>query len=61
MTIADRQRGCLIGLAIGDALGAAVEFQPPGSFDEVTDYRAGGYSPLRRWEQCYFVLHSVGT
>ena len=38
----DRQRGCLIGLAVGDALGAAVEFKPPGSFEPVTDYRAGG-------------------
>ena len=37
----DRQRGCLIGLAVGDALGAAVEFKSPGSFKPVTDYRAG--------------------
>ena len=42
MNIRDRQRGCLLGLAIGDALGAAVEFQPPGSFEPVTDYRSGG-------------------
>lgn len=42
MSIRDRQRGCLIGLAVGDALGAAVEFQPPGSFVPVTGYRAGG-------------------
>lgn len=38
----DRQRGALIGLAVGDALGAAVEFKPPGSFEPVTGYRAGG-------------------
>jgi ADP-ribosyl-[dinitrogen reductase] hydrolase len=38
----DRQRGPLLGLAIGDALGAAVEFQPPGTFPEVTGYRGGG-------------------
>ncbi len=42
MTTKNRQRGCLIGLAVGDALGAAVEFQPPGSFEPVTGYRAGG-------------------
>ncbi len=42
MTRIDRQRGCLIGLAVGDALGAAVEFQPPGTFEPVTGYRAGG-------------------
>lgn len=38
----NRQRGCLIGLAVGDALGAAVEFKPPGTFEPVTGYRAGG-------------------
>ena len=32
----DRCRGTLIGLAVGDALGAAVEFKPPGSFKPVT-------------------------
>jgi ADP-ribosylglycohydrolase len=32
----------LLGLAVGDALGAAVEFSPPGSFMEVTDFRDGG-------------------
>src|SRR5262245_13550710 len=42
MTIADRKRGCLLGLAVGDALGAAVEFQSPGSFLPVAEYRAGG-------------------
>ena len=42
MTQTDRQRGTLIGLAVGDALGAAVEFKPPGSFEPVTGYRAGG-------------------
>ena len=38
----DRQRGTLLGLAIGDALGAAVEFEPPGAFPEVTGFRGGG-------------------
>ncbi len=38
----DRQRGCLFGLAIGDALGAAVEFKMPGSFPLVTTYRGNG-------------------
>jgi len=41
MLSVDRQRGTLIGLAIGDALGAAVEFDPPGTFPEVTGYRGG--------------------
>jgi len=38
----NRQRGMLVGLAVGDALGAAVEFAPPGTFAPVTGYRAGG-------------------
>ena len=42
MTDIDRRRGLLLGLAIGDALGASVEFSAPGTFEEVTGYRAGG-------------------
>ena len=42
MQSVDHQRGTLFGLAIGDALGAAVEFEMPGSFPEVTGYRGGG-------------------
>ena len=42
MLSVDRQRGTLLGLAIGDALGAAVEFKMPGTFPEVTGYRGGG-------------------
>lgn len=38
----DKQRGCLYGLAVGDALGAAVEFMDRGDFIPVTDYRDGG-------------------
>jgi ADP-ribosyl-[dinitrogen reductase] hydrolase len=38
----EKQRGALIGLAVGDALGAAVEFKSPGSFKPVDGYRAGG-------------------
>jgi len=40
--IDDRKAGALLGLAIGDALGAAVEFKRPGTFAPVTGYRAGG-------------------
>jgi ADP-ribosyl-[dinitrogen reductase] hydrolase len=38
----DGQRGCSFGLAIADALGAAVEFETPGTFQPVTGYRGGG-------------------
>lgn len=37
-----RRRGAFIGLAVGDALGAAVEFKPPGTFEPVVDFRGGG-------------------
>jgi ADP-ribosylglycohydrolase len=42
----DRAVGALVGLAIGDALGAPVEFQQRGSFEPVTNLRAGGYFKL---------------
>ena len=38
----ERYRGCLLGLAIGDCLGAPVEFNPPGSFPPVTGLLGGG-------------------
>jgi ADP-ribosylglycohydrolase len=43
-------RGALIGLAVGDALGAAVEFSSPGSFAPVTGYRSGGPHGLKAGE-----------
>lgn len=42
MTALSRFRGCLLGLAIGDAVGTTVEFQPRGSFPLVTDLVGGG-------------------
>lgn len=38
----DRFRGCLLGLAVGDAVGTTVEFHPPGSFEPLTDMVGGG-------------------
>ncbi len=43
----DRFRGCLLGLAAGDAVGAAVEFRPRGSFTPLTDMIGGGPFHLR--------------
>jgi len=37
-----RYEATLLGLAICDALGAAVEFMPPGTFEPVTGFRRGG-------------------
>jgi ADP-ribosylglycohydrolase len=38
----ERYRGCLLGLAAGDAVGTTVEFSPPGMFPPVTDLVGGG-------------------
>ncbi len=38
----DHYRGCLLGLAVGDAVGTTVEFSPPGTFPLVTDLVGGG-------------------
>jgi len=38
----NRFRGCLLGLAVGDAVGTTVEFSPPGTFAPVTDMLGGG-------------------
>lgn len=38
----DRYRGSMMGMAVGDALGASVEFMPPGTFPPLTDMVGGG-------------------
>ena len=43
----DRFRGCLLGLAAGDALGTTLEFKPPGSFEPIDDMVGGGPFGLR--------------
>lgn len=42
ISLADRYRGCLLGLACGDAVGTTVEFSPRGSFSPLTDMVGGG-------------------
>jgi ADP-ribosyl-[dinitrogen reductase] hydrolase len=44
----DRYTGSLLGLAVGDALGAPIEFSPPGSFKPLSDMIAGGPFNLQR-------------
>ena len=46
----DRARGCLLGLAIGDAVGTTVEFKPRGSFTPMTDMVGGGPFQLKAGE-----------
>ena len=38
----DYYRGCLLGLAVGDALGTTLEFKDPGSFQPIDDMVGGG-------------------
>jgi hypothetical protein len=42
ISLSDRFRGALLGLACGDAVGTAVEFKPRGTFPLVTDMVGGG-------------------
>lgn len=42
MDTAQRYRGCLLGLAAGDAVGTTLEFRPPGTFFRITDMEGGG-------------------
>ncbi len=41
-TTRERFRGCLLGLAAGDALGTTLEFEQPGSFEPIDDMVGGG-------------------
>ncbi|WP_020168204.1 MULTISPECIES: ADP-ribosylglycohydrolase family protein [Methylotenera] len=45
--LSQRYEGCLIGLAIGDALGTTVEFCPRDSFSELTTIIGGGIFHLK--------------
>ena len=42
MNVAERYRGAMLGLAVGDALGTTLEFSPPGSFAPIDDIVGGG-------------------
>jgi ADP-ribosylglycohydrolase len=50
VTTLDRYRGCLLGLAAGDALGTTLEFEQPGSFEPITDMVGGGPFNLKPGE-----------
>jgi ADP-ribosyl-[dinitrogen reductase] hydrolase len=42
MDARDRMIGCLVGLAVGDALGTTLEFKRPGTFEPIGDMVGGG-------------------
>lgn len=46
----DKYLGSMFGLAVGDAFGAPVEFNLPGSFKTITDLIGGGYFKLKPGE-----------
>jgi ADP-ribosyl-[dinitrogen reductase] hydrolase len=46
----EQYRGCLLGLAVGDALGTTLEFCSPGSFIPVNDMIGGGPFNLKPGE-----------
>jgi ADP-ribosyl-[dinitrogen reductase] hydrolase len=47
LSLKDRFRGCLLGLAVGDALGTTLEFKRPGTFEPITDIVGGGPFSLK--------------
>jgi ADP-ribosyl-[dinitrogen reductase] hydrolase len=49
----ERYRGSLLGLAAGDAFGAAVEFMPPDSFAPLADMVGGGPHALEAGQWTY--------
>jgi ADP-ribosylglycohydrolase len=50
LDLQDQYRGCLLGLAIGDALGTTLEFNRPGSFTPINDIVGGGPFHLKAGE-----------
>lgn len=50
MNQSERFRGCLLGLAVGDAVGTTLEFRPRGTFEPLTDMLGGGPFGLRPGE-----------
>lgn len=59
----DRFLGCLLGLAVGDALGAPVEFKERGSFPPVEEMQAGGPFNLKKgqWTDDTSLALCLGT
>jgi len=50
MGLDERYRGCLLGLAVGDALGTTLEFQRPGTFAPIQEMVGGGPFYLKAGE-----------
>lgn len=50
MELIERYRGCLLGLAVGDALGTTIEFQAPNTFEPIGNIVGGGPFHLKPGE-----------
>jgi hypothetical protein len=50
LTLKSRTYGCLLGLAVGDALGTTLEFTRPGHFEPLSDLVGGGPFKLKAGE-----------
>jgi hypothetical protein len=50
MDTKERFNGCLLGLAVGDAVGTTLEFKPPGSFKPISGMAGGGPFRLKPGE-----------
>ncbi len=63
ISLIERYTGCLLGLAIGDALGAPVEFKERGSFPPVFEMQAGGPFNLQKgqWTDDTSLALCLGT
>lgn len=63
MDATERYRGCLLGLAVGDAVGTAVEFHPRGSFRPLVDMVGGGPFDLEpgQWTDDTSMALCLGT
>lgn len=59
----NRFRGCLLGVAAGDAVGTTVEFQPRGTFPPVADMVGGGPFGLQagQWTDDTSMALCLGT
>ena len=59
----DRFLGCLLGLAVGDAVGTTVEFKPRGTFTPLTDMVGGGpfHLPVGAWTDDTSMALCLGT
>ncbi len=63
MNTSERFRGCLLGLAVGDAVGTTVEFQARGTFPPVTDMVGQGPFQLEpgQWTDDTSMALCLGT